>query len=507
MYNNNYIECNETQGIGGENVARFSMRNNSGCSMLGQELAKKAGELEFQRRMREAELVNITLDAIADRVESKKDDVLSAMSEKGSKLKAVCEIVIRGVIKAAEGLLWCPEHLEKLSSEQHVRVFTGSHWESIETQRWKDFVAQCAERCGVPESMRMDVKFMRLLIEGTAYNLSKSLKQRIPDNEVWLNLRNGVLILNADGTVQLRDHCKEDLFPYTLNYAYDPQADCPQWHKFLDRVLPEPESQQVLREYIGYCLMKDHRLERMLLLYGDGLNGKSVTLEIIEYLLGSMNVSYLSLSDLTNDDVKRAGFKGKKLNISHESGKDVNPNVLKQLTSGERVLIKFLYRDPVETNDYGKLIAAFNQLPRAENTFGFFRRLIILPYEVTIPKEEIDRQLPSKLKTEISGILNWVLEALPALMTAREFTECEKCEKAMEQYRLQADNVRLFLNEACESSESTTQASDLHRDYKNFCIEASLKPLGRNKFIERLESLGYESILSGNIKYFKIKVI
>lgn len=79
--------------------------------------------------------------------------------------------------------------------------------------------------------------------------------------------------------------------------------------------------------------------------------------KVIEALLGSVNVSFLSLSDLTNDDVKRAGIKGKMLNISHESGKDVNANVLKQLTSGERVLIKHLNVDPCETAGYGKFIA------------------------------------------------------------------------------------------------------------------------------------------------------
>jgi putative DNA primase/helicase len=252
--------------------------------------------------------------------------------------------------------------------------------------------------------------------------------------------------------------------------------------------------------------MTGHELEKMLLLYGEGLNGKSVTLEVIESLLGSVNVSYLSLSDLTNDDVKRAGIEGKMLNISHESGKDVNPNVLKQLTSGERVLIKHLYRDPRETNSYGKLIAAFNILPRAENTFGFFRRLLILAYQVTIPKEEIDRQLASKLKGELPGILLWVLKALPALMTRREFSPCESSEKALEQYRLQSDNVRLFLSEACETSEYTTQASELYTAYRNYCIGSSLKPIGKNKFYERLECLGYDRVMYANTLYYKLKV-
>lgn len=487
-------------------ILDYGMTESINPSSLEQELAGKTSELERQRRERERDMVGITLNGIADKVESKEQDILRVMSDRGTKLQSVREIVVREVILEADELLWCPEYVEKLNSEQRVRVFTGSHWEDIELQQWKDFVGLCAKRCGVPDSLCMDHKFMNQLTEGVAYNLAESRKQRIPEGEVWLNLRNGTLVVKADGTSELREHRREDLFTYTLGYVFDPNAECPLWHKFLDRVLPEKESQQVLREFICYCLMKDHRLEKLLLLYGGGLNGKSVTLEIIEHLLGSMNVSYLSLSDLSSDEVKRAGIEGKKLNISHESGKDVNPNVLKQLTSGERVLIKHLYIDPRETNDYGKFIAAFNQLPRAENTFGFFRRLIILPYEVTIPKEEIDRQLTSKLKIEVSGILNWVLEALPELMKRGEFTVSEKCEKALDMYRLQSDNVRLFVNELCEPSEYSTVASEVYMAYKSYCADSSLKAIGRQKFYERLESLVGAPEVYGNLKRFKIKV-
>ena len=475
-------------------------------SAMEQELAAKASELEAQRAERERDMVDIALNGIAGRIVSKESDILRAMSEKGNKQQAVREIVIRELVRTAEGLLWCYEYVERLNSEQRVRVFTGSHWEDIAPQRWRDFVSECAERCGVSDSMRMDHRFMNLLTEGAAYNLSASRKQSVADNEVWLNLLNGVLVVKTDGTVELREHSKEYLFTYTLNYAYDPMAECPRWHGFLDRVLPEPESQQVLREFVGYCLMNGHHLERMVMLYGGGLNGKSVTLEIVEYLLGTMNVSYLSLSDLTNDDVKRASFEGTKLNISHESGKDVNPDVLKKITSGERVLVKHLYRDPYVTNNYGKLLAAFNILPRAENSFGFFRRLIIIPYEVTIPKEEIDRELTSKLKKEISGILNWTLEALPGLMKRGEFTVSAKCERALEVYRLQSDSVRLFVNEMCKPSEFPMDASDIYKSYKSYCFEASLKPIGKQRFYERLESLVGAPETYGNVKRFKIRM-
>ena len=91
-------------------------------------------------------------------------------------------------------------------------------------------------------------------------------------------------------------------------------------------------------------------------------------------------------------------------------------------------------------------------------------------------------------------------------MNRREFSPCESSEKALEQYRLQSDNVRLFLNEACEASEYTTQASELFTAYRNYCISSSLKPIGKKKFYDRLVSLGYDRVMYANSLYFKLKV-
>ena len=459
-------------------------KNNSQPDALEQELTDKVNELETQRKERESCMVDITLEAISRKVTSRKEDIIRVMSKKPWQ-QSLRELIVSELIRVADGRLWCAEYNEKARSQQRMLVYTGSHWEPVAPQQWMDFVKLCAERCGVDVSQLMDHVFMKSLYEAVAYNLASYRKCTVPDGEVWVNLLNGTLVVKSDGSVSLREHRKEDLFSYTLQYVYHQEADCPQWHRFLNRVLPESEAQQVLAEFIGYCLMRHHRLEKMLWLYGSGQNGKSVTLELVEALLGAMNVSYLSLADLTNDDVKRAGFEGKLLNISTESGRDVNPNVLKQLTSGERVSVKRLYVDPRETNDYGKVLAAFNDLPRAENT---------------------DRRLADKLKQELSGILNWMLEALPHLMQTGEFTHSDSCDRALDRYRLLSDNVLLFAQERCESYEYTTAGQDIYNAYRKYCEESSLKASGKQKFYERLASV-YPREDSGNVTRFKLKLI
>ena len=477
----------------------------SGSSME-RELAAKAGELDALRGVREQQLVNLTLKAIAAGVESKDADLTAAIAASKGQRQPLIAIVAREIVRVAEGRLWCAEYNEKARSNQQMMAFVGTHWEGVKPQLWKDFVDDCADRCGLAESYRKCHGFMNRLYENVAFCLKKFGYQSVPANQVWLNMRNGTLEVGQDGMVRLREHRKEDYFFYTLDYAYDPEAECSQWTKFLNRVLPEGDTQAVLAEFVGYCLMKDHRFEKMLWLYGGGQNGKSVTLDVIESLLGAGNVSYLSLSDLTTNDERRTGIEGKLLNISHESGKDVNPSVMKQLTSGEKVTMKHLYVDHYETQNYGKFIAAFNILPRAEISAGFFRRLIILPFNETIPDEEVDRNLTFKLRQELPAILNWVLSYLPMLMKRNAFTASPACEKALDSYKMQSDNVKLFASEMCEASSSSVPASDVYAAYRAFCSDSALKPLGRNKFYERMAALGFESEVYGHERRYKLKI-
>lgn len=476
------------------------------CS-LEQEVAQKANELVAQRILREKQLLNLTLNRIVEGVKSHETEITTMVTAtKGHCDKTLRQVVSDAIVSAADELLLCRDYSQRSKGDQQVVVYTGSHWEPVASPQWKDFVDKCAERCGLPEPQRKDHNFMNLLYENVAFNVKGHRMRMVPPNEVWLNVSNGTLEMKGDGSVVLREHRKEDMFTYTLPYAYDAQAECPLWHSFLERVLPEAEAQRVLGEFMGYCLMPDHRLEKMLWLKGDGQNGKSVTLEIIEALLGSSNVSYLSLSDLTNDPIKRAGIEDKMFNISHESGKDVNPNVMKQLASGERVTIERKYHDPRDIDNYGKFGAAFNILPKAEVTGGFFRRIIILPYNVTIPDEERDDQLAQKLKKELSGILNWVLHMLPELMQRGRFTDSLICKQAYNAYLMQSDNVRLFLSEMCEPQEYSTHGAELFKAYKDYCTDALLKPLGKGNFYKRLEALTHSRVDMSNVTYFKLKI-
>ena len=476
---------------------------------LEQELVMKASELEMKRNERREEMVEITLGVIADAVESQASaiDAMTAAAGKALPQQTLRLMAVNEIIRAAADRLWCDHYSERAKSDQQVNVFVGTHWESVDSQLWMDFIDRCAERCGLAESLRKTPSFMNPLYEGVAFNLKKPRRKPHRPDEVLLNFPNGTLVVKRDGSVELREHRRDDLFFYCLGYCYDRNAEYILWQQFLDRVLPDPMAQLLLAEYLGYCLMSDHRFEKLLWLYGSGQNGKSTALTVIEWLFGNENISYLSLENLTNDEKKLALFEHKLLNISSETGRDINASVMKQIASGETLTVEEKYLSPRQITDYGKVITATNQMPKSENTFAFFRRFIILPFEQTITEQEKDVHLAEKLKAELPGILNWVVNALVGLMSRQSFTVCESSERALEAYKLESDNVMLFLKEMLEPSESLTKAVDLFNSYKGFCNASGFFALGKGNFYKRLDALTHCRTDAGNVPYFKLKLI
>lgn len=250
-----------------------------------------------------------------------------------------------------------------------------------------------------------------------------------------INFDNGTLDLV---TMKFSNHSYKDYFPYVLPYGYDPNAACPVFEKFLSEVLPERQVQDVIAEYIAWLFTPSLKLEKVMLLYGKGCNGKSVLVEIIENLIGQENVSHESLSDLADNANARANIIGKRLNTCTDIGTAIeNPDVLKRLASGESISVKKLYQDVATVDDYAKNIFCCNELPKSKDmSDGFVRRLLIIPFDRQIPKDRVDPTLASRIiSNELPGIMNWVIDGYQRLARQQAFTDSPCIQRMTEEYR------------------------------------------------------------------------
>lgn len=494
-------EVNSVQPTNNNNQADAIM------SELQADMANNYMNLLQAQEEREQLATKIVLDATKEGVEDKSREINDAIANSKNAGSRIAVIVQDEIIKTTNGMLTVPEYHPRANAEQKVWLFCYTHWKALDTQEYFDFVNDCCKMIGLPDDYLGNYSYMEKLYQGVAFRLSRSNKRYVPSNQARINFKNGTLIIHADGTHEFRDHNPEDAITYCLPYAYDPNAECPLWQKFLGQMLPEPEAQTLLAEYIAYGFIKGIKIEKMLVLYGRGANGKSVVLDVITNLIGRQNISNVSLDSLTNDDVKRAMIENMVFNISHESNRDLDVSMLKLLVSGEPIDTRILYVGPRTIYNYAKLITSFNVLPRPENTHGFYRRFIIIPFNVTISEDKMDTDLSKKLCEELPGILNWVLKTVPGLIARRALTKSPLCEEALRKYRLNSDPVMLFVSTCCEIGNGSESGKTLYDMYKGFCINEEIKFLGKQNFYTRLEDVsGVIREERSNKPFFNVKV-
>jgi len=315
---------------------------------------------------------------------------------------------------------------------------------------------------------------------------------------VLINLQNGTFEISPQGT-KLRPFDRSDFITYQLPFEYNPQAKAPIFEAYLNRVLPDPQRQRVLAEYLGFVFIKHGsnilKEEKALILYGTGSNGKSVFFEVVNALLGAENVSSYSLQSLTNDNgYFRAKLANKLVNYASEINGNLEASIFKQLVSGEPVEARLPYGEPFTLRHYAKLIFNCNELPKdVEHTNAYFRRFLIIPFDVTIPEEEQDKNLHSKIiENELAGVFNWVLEGLDRLLKQKGFSPCDAARQAVEQYRIESNSVQMFLNENEYISSPTKYKpiKDLYFEYRAFCNESGMTPFKKGNFIKQLRALG-----------------
>ena len=233
-----------------------------------------------------------------------------------------------------------------------------------------------------------------------------------------------------------------------------------------------------------------------------GANGKSVFFEIVNSLLGVNNVSSFSLQSLTNDNgYFRAKLANKLVNYASEINGNLEASIFKQLVSGEPVEARLPYGQPFLLKQYAKLIFNCNELPKdVEHTNAYFRRFLIIPFDVTIPHQEQDKQLHTKIiEKELSGVFNWVLEGLNRLLEQKRFSECEAAQRAVEQYRIESDSVQMFLSEHEYKVSSTNEKplKEMFSEYRSYCIESGFKACSVRTLADRLRNIGYQTERKG----------
>jgi len=407
-------------------------------------------------------------------------------------------------------------------------IFNGSYWEEDKSGKIHQLIDAMTESIGkekiiIPEDAdekqeaAIKKAFDKFLKHARSNSAKKAvmdeLKHRIPVgpgefdiDKTLLNVSNGYIDL-ASG--ELHDHDIDKLFSKEANVEYSDTAGCEEWIKFLDQIF---DHNQDLIDYVqtlvGYSMTGSIKEQLMIILYGNGRNGKSVFLETISNILGTYAKTIQASSIMVkqnsggpNSDIARLA--GARLVTSSEpnEGLRMDEGLVKQLTGGDKVVARQLYGKEFEFEPEFKLWLATNHKPIIRGTDdGIWRRIRLIPFTVQIPDDQVDKDLKFKLARESIGILNWAVDG--ALKWQQHGLHTPKIiESASEGYRQEMDVLSAFVDEMCDvNSKYQVKSSELYKVYKQWADDNSQYKMSNTKFgREMMQKYDRKHTMNGNI--------
>jgi len=258
--------------------------------------------------------------------------------------------------------------------------------------------------------------------------------------------------------------------------AFDPNADCPRFRLFLDEVFQgDPQLITTVQEIMGYCCTAETRAQLAFIFTGIGSNGKSVLLEIIEYLCGKQNVSHVAMSEL-GQPFARAELVGKLLNVSAENElnqKGASLAQFKLIAAGDPIKVENKFEKGFTYRPVCKLLYAMNELPNTlDKSLGFIRRLVIVPFLRVFQGAEVDKMLLDKLLRELPGIFNFAMEGLKRLRANDfEFSSSDAIKQAVSSYRSEQNPAITFVADFVVAGNSSDRLgkNELYDRFQAWC--------------------------------------
>jgi putative DNA primase/helicase len=274
------------------------------------------------------------------------------------------------------------------------------------------------------------------------------------------------------------------------------RATCPRFERFVDDIFEgDAELISFVRRAVGYSLTGSTAEQCMFIMIGDGANGKSTFINVVNHLLGSYGTTAAAQTlvaqggtSIGDDLVDLAG--SRLITVSEtEEGQSLAEAKIKQMTGGDTLKGRPLYGSYVEFKIIGKLWLATNSLPHINNSdHGIWRRIMAIPFNRTFSAAEQDKALQPKLMAELPGILNWAIQGCLEWQQAGLNPPNVVTEQVAE-YRTSMDSISQFLKDECELGINFSySASQFYSAYRNWCLAVGKKPKNQTTFKRALET-------------------
>lgn len=332
------------------------------------------------------------------------------------------------------------------------------------------------------------------------------------DADPWLlNLANGTYDLDSG---QLKEHDPNDRITKIARGSYDTTAPSPVWDEHLSYFQPDEEIRSFLHRFFGYSLLGKVTEHVLLIAYGpQGANGKGTTDRILQFVLGdyaaTANQNLLvatRANSADNASPARMTLLGRRLVSMSETEKraPIAEALMKTLTGGDPVTARALFKDEITFEPSHTLVLWTNHKPKLSgDDAAVWRRVKLVPFEVTRPRDQWDSDIDDKLKLEADAIMTWLLTGF-RLWRRNGLAAPAKVEAATAEYQYEEDATAQFLAERLEADSSATiRTADIWHAYEDFVHEVQAVPITRKDLYAKLELAGYARVRRASGEIFK----
>jgi putative DNA primase/helicase len=344
---------------------------------------------------------------------------------------------------------------------------------------------------------------------------------QLDSHALLVNFQNGTFDVS---TGELREHRREDFLTKLIHYDFVPESVSESWQVFLDKIMGGgPDASQCdieraermvryLQRALGYSLTGNVREKSVFMCFGTGNNGKSTMLTVVRSLTPEYSVqldinTLMVRQETNNTQSDLARLRGARFAQTSETeeGQRLAEGKLKRITQGMpdgKITATRKYENAIEFNETHKLWMDCNHRPVIRGTeSAIWNRLHLIPFTITIPDDEIDPELPRKLKAEAEGILAWLMAGAMAWYRSG-LERPREMQTASDQYRSEMDPLKEFIEDRCDlgSQFSVTSSSRLYAAYTDWAQENHEQRVIDNKTFKRLlEARGciYHRLKSG----------
>jgi putative DNA primase/helicase len=379
--------------------------------------------------------------------------------------------------------------------------WNGHQWKEDDTLAVYDLSRQtCREVAGTCGKQNVAQRITSANTIAAVERLARSDRRHAASASQWdadpwlLNTPGGIVDLRT-GEIHSSDRLKY----CTKCASVTPGGDCALWRQFLWQVTNKDDDLvSYLQRVFGYILTGSTREHALFFLFGSGANGKSVTTSTVTGILADYaKVAPIETFTATQGEshpTDLAGLQGSRCVTAAETedGRRWAESKVKALTGGDAISARFMRCDFFQFTPQFKLLIAGNHKPGLKTVDEAVRRRFhLIPFAVTIPEDQRDKELPEKLRLEWPGILRWMIEGCLEWQRIG-LAAPEAVTKATADYMTSEDSLGIWLADRCEKDRAVwTSTKALFESWKSWAEGAGDYVGSQKRFSQNLEAKGY----------------